>query len=251
MRKPIIAGNWKMNLNTQEAVFLVEYLKRSLAEQTEVEAVVCPPFTSLSSVTEVLQGTEIKVGAQNMCWEKKGAYTGEISPEMLLDLGCHYVILGHSERRQYFSETDAMINKKAQAALEHGLKPIVCVGETLIERENKQTESIIREQVNKSLANLPAEKVTDLVVAYEPIWAIGTGKSATAQQANEVIAFIRSLLAEMFGQEKAQLIRIQYGGSVKPENIAELMQQPEIDGALVGGASLEPQSFTALVAQKK
>jgi len=247
MRKPIIAGNWKMNLNTQEAVFLVEYLKRSLAEEKEVEAVVCPPFTSLLSVAQVLKGTNIKIGAQNMSWEQKGAYTGEISPLMLKDLGCEYVILGHSERREYFSETNAMINKKAHTALENGLKPIVCVGETLEQREAGKMEEVIREQTTKSLAQLPLEKITDLVVAYEPVWAIGTGKSATSEQANEVIKLIRSILEEMFGSEKAQAIRIQYGGSVKPETIAELMNQSDIDGALVGGASLQADPFTKIV----
>lgn len=251
MRKPILAGNWKMNLNTQEAVFLVEYLKRSLAEEKEVEAVVCPPFTSLYSVAQVLQGTNIKLGAQNMSWEKKGAYTGEVSPLMLLDLGCQYVILGHSERRQYFAETDAMINKKVLSALENGLRPIVCVGETLEEKEANQTQAVISQQVTKSLANLPQEKVTDLVVAYEPIWAIGTGKSASSQEANEVIKYIRSILGEMFGSDKAESIRIQYGGSVKPDNIRELMSQSDIDGALVGGASLEAASFTKLVRYKE
>ena len=247
MRKPIIAGNWKMHLTTQEAVFLVEYLKRALGEEQEVEGVVCPPFTALFSVREVLKGTNVKLGAQNMHWEIKGAYTGEISPTMLLDLGCEYVILGHSERREYFSETNEMVNKKAKTALAHGIKPIVCVGETLTQREGNQTEAVIREQVTKSLAELSDDSVTQLVVAYEPVWAIGTGKTATPEEANQVIKFIRSVISEMYGQEKAVAIRIQYGGSVKPENIAELMAQSDIDGALVGGASLEPASFTKLV----
>jgi len=247
MRKPIIAGNWKMHMTTQEAVFLVEYLKRALAAEEEVEAVVCPPFTALFSVREVLKGTKVKLGAQNMFWELKGAYTGEISPGMLLDLGCEYVILGHSERREYFLETNEMVNKKAKAALAHGLKPIVCVGETLAQREANQTETVLREQVTQSLDQIPLGHLESLVVAYEPVWAIGTGKTATPEDANQVIKFIRSVIGEMYGQEKAETIRIQYGGSVKPENIAELMTQSDIDGALVGGASLEPASFTKIV----
>jgi len=251
VRKPIIAGNWKMHLTTQEAVFLAEYLKRSLAEETEAETVVCPPFTSLFSVREVLQGTKLKLGAQNMFWELKGAYTGEISPAMLLDLGCQYVILGHSERREHFLETDQMVNKKAKTALANGINPIVCVGESLSQREAGQTEEVIREQVTHSLAEIGSGFVEKIVVAYEPIWAIGTGKTATAEIAAGVIKHIRSILSQMYGEEKAQAVRIQYGGSVKPENIAELMAKDEIDGVLVGGASLEPASFSKIVGYNK
>lgn len=246
MRKPIIAGNWKMHKKVGEARSLAEYLSDSLLGD-KVEVVLCPPFTSLQAVGEKLQGSQVKLGAQNMSWASKGAFTGEISPLMLLDLGCEYVILGHSERRQFFGETDGMVNQKTLAAFAYGLKPIVCVGETLQTREAGQTESWIRAQVACSLAGLPVENLGDLVVAYEPIWAIGTGKSATSDEANEVVSLIRTVLGQMYGPAIAQRIRIQYGGSVKPETIGDLMSKSDIDGALVGGASLEGITFAKIV----
>ncbi|NLW07423.1 MAG: triose-phosphate isomerase [Clostridia bacterium] len=245
MRRPIIAGNWKMHNTAAEARELVTLLK-PLVGTTEVEVVVCPPFTAIAATVNAAGGSNIAVGAQNLFWEDKGAYTGEISGSMLKELGCSYVIIGHSERRQYFGETDASVNKKLQAAYRHELCPIVCVGETLAEREAGKTLAVVSRQVKESLQGLTPEQVETLVVAYEPVWANGTGRTATAADAQEVIAFIRRTLGEMYG-EAAQATRIQYGGSVKPENIAELMAQPDIDGALVGGASLDAVSFAAIV----
>jgi len=246
-RKPIIAGNWKMHKSRQQAADLANALAASVGTYDAVEVVLCPPFTALETVAQAIRGTKISLGAQNCHWADQGAYTGEISPLMLVDVGCKYVIIGHSERRQYFAETDESINKKAQAAYRHGLIPIICVGETLEERQAGKTESVVTTQVRGCLQGLPAEKVAESVIAYEPVWAIGTGQTATKEQAQEVHALIRKLVAEMFSTDVAEKIRIQYGGSVKPQNIRELMAQPDIDGALVGGASLEADSFAAIV----
>ncbi|WP_258360916.1 triose-phosphate isomerase [Moorella sulfitireducens (nom. illeg.)] len=249
MRRPIIAGNWKMYNTTEKARELVTLL-RPLVGATDVEVVVCPPFTAIAAAVNAAAGSNISVGAQDLFWEDWGAYTGEVSGPMLKELGCRYVIIGHSERRQYFGETDATVNKKLHAALRHGLVPIVCVGETLAEREAGNTLDVVGRQVQEGLQGLAADQVETLVVAYEPVWAIGTGRTATAADAQEVIAFIRETLRAMYG-EKARATRIQYGGSVKPENIAELMAQPDIDGALVGGASLDAVSFAAIVNYKE
>lgn len=246
-RKPIIAGNWKMHKTRQQAADLANALAASVGTYDAVEVVLCPPFTALETVAQAIRGTKISLGAQNCHWADQGAYTGEISPLMLVDVGCKYVIIGHSERRQYFVETDESINKKAQAAYRHGLIPIICVGETLEERQAGKTESVVTTQVRGCLQGLPAEKVAESVIAYEPVWAIGTGQTATKEQAQEVHALIRKLVAEMFSTDVAEKVRIQYGGSVKPQNIRELMAQPDIDGALVGGASLEADSFAAIV----
>ncbi len=247
MRRPIIAGNWKMYKTVAEAVNFVMKFQEKTAGVSGVEMVLCPPFTALAAAAERLAGTGIAVGAQDMFWEDEGAYTGEISPVMLREAGCRYVILGHSERRQYFGETDETVNKKVRAALRHGLVPIVCVGERLEEREAGSTEEVVRRQVEGSLAGLQPRAAAGLVVAYEPVWAIGTGRTASAEDAQQVNAFIRGLLRRLFGGEAAEAIRIQYGGSVKPGNIAGLMSQPDIDGALVGGASLDPDSFAAII----
>lgn len=246
-RKPIIAGNWKMHKTRQQAADLANALAASVGTYDLVEVVLCPPYTSLETVGQAIRGTKISLGAQNCHWADQGAYTGEVSPAMLADVGCKYVIIGHSERRQYFAETNESINKKAQAAYRHGLIPIICVGETLEERESGKTQAVVTAQVRGCLKDLPADKVATSVIAYEPVWAIGTGRTATKEQAQEVHALIRKLVAEMFSAEVAEKIRIQYGGSVKPQNIRELMAQPDIDGALVGGASLEADSFTAIV----
>jgi triosephosphate isomerase len=246
-RKPVIAGNWKMNKTIAEAEELVKELITSLAGVEDVEVVVCPPFTALSGVSALLKGTGIGLGAQNMYFEKEGAYTGEVSPEMLKDAGCEYVIIGHSERRQYFGETDEDVNRKAEVALSYGLIPIICVGETLDQRERGITEDLVSKQVRIALDGIEPDLVPQVIIAYEPIWAIGTGRSATADDAESVISLIRSVVADMFGKESAYKMRIQYGGSVKPSNIHELMQQQNIDGALVGGASLDADSFSKIV----
>lgn len=246
MRKPIIAGNWKMHKTVAEAQALVQDIVRLTADVGEVEVVVCPPFTALYPVQTVLSGTHVRLAAQNVHWEKQGAFTGEISPVMLRDVGCDYCIIGHSERRQYFAETNETVNKKVKAALAHGLIPIMCVGETLAEREAGATEAVVGEQVREGLAGLTADQAAAMVIAYEPVWAIGTGRTASPQDANAVCAFIRAIVREMFGAA-ADRVRIQYGGSVKPENSAELMAQSDIDGALVGGASLDAASFSGIV----
>ena len=248
MRKPFIAGNWKMNMSRDSSVSLVHGVLDNLNTDRKVEVAVCPPAVYLHDVGAALRGSHVALGAQNMHHEPEGAYTGETSASMLTDLGCRYVILGHSERRQLFGETDAVVNLKTKAAIAHGLTPIVCVGETLEQRESGTTEAIIATQIRDSLAGLTAEQATNLVVAYEPVWAIGTGKTASPEQAEEVHAQIRGLLAELFGASTADSIRIQYGGSVKPDNAAELMGKPNIDGALVGGASLKADSFAAIIA---
>ncbi|MDF2874126.1 MAG: tpiA [Sporomusa sp.] len=247
MRKPIIAGNWKMHKTAGEGVTLVEQLKNLTNTVTGVEIVICPPFTALAAIAGAVAGTNIGLGAQNMHWEDKGAFTGEVSPGMVKDIGCTHVIIGHSERRQYFAETDQTVNNKVKAAFKTGLTPILCVGETLAEREAGTTEQVVGTQTRGGLAGLTAEQVANLVLAYEPVWAIGTGRTASADDANAVCAFIRRTVATLFGQAAAEKVRIQYGGSVKPDNVAELMAKPDIDGALVGGASLEADSFSKLV----
>ncbi|MDQ0871984.1 triosephosphate isomerase [Paenibacillus sp. V4I3] len=244
-RKPIIAGNWKMFKTVSEAVSFVNEVKGSTVEG--VESVICSPFTNLPALVEAVKGTDVHVGAQNLHFEDNGAYTGEISGVMLKDLGVEYVIIGHSERRAYFAETDEIVNKKVVAAFKHGLTPILCVGEKLEEREAGQTKDVCKVQTEAAFAGLSAEQAAQVVIAYEPIWAIGTGKSSTAEDAQDVIGYIRQLVSGLYGASVADAVRIQYGGSVKPNNIAEYMAQPDIDGALVGGASLEPASYIQLV----
>lgn len=246
MRKPIIAGNWKMHKTINEAVSFVEELK-PLVVSANCEVVVCPTSVCLDAVVKAAKGTNIKVGAQNVHFEEKGAFTGEVSPGMLETIGVDYVIIGHSERRQYFNETDETVNKKIKAAFVHNLIPILCVGESLEEREANITEEVIGRQIKLDLMGLTSEQVEKIIVAYEPIWAIGTGKTATADQANETIAFIRKAVADVYGKEAAENTRIQYGGSVKPSTIAEQMAKSDIDGALVGGASLIAADFAAIV----
>ena len=246
MRKPIIAGNWKMHNTMAEAKTLVKDLA-ALVTDAQAEVVVCAPFTALAAAKEAAQGTNVKVGAQNIHWEAKGAFTGEISAAMLKEIGVEYVVVGHSERRQYFAETDETVNKRTKAALAAGIIPIVCCGETLEEREANITEKIVGDQVKADLADLTAEEVAGLVIAYEPVWAIGTGKTATDDQANEVCTFIRKTIAGIFGQDAADKVRIQYGGSVKPATISNLMAKSDIDGALVGGASLKAEDFSQIV----
>ena len=247
MRKPIIAGNWKMNKLTSEAVELAREVKNKAGTIADREIVLCPPFTVLSLVKEVIKDSSIKLGAQNMHWEVRGAYTGEVSPTMLKDIGCNYVILGHSERRQYFGETNETVNKKVRIAFSTGLIPIVCVGETLPQREKGETLTVIEKQVKTGLSGLTREESKGLVVAYEPVWAIGTGKTATPEEAEEVQRFIRELLGQMFGEENAQEIRILYGGSINPDNISALMSCEDVDGGLVGGASLNVESFVKVI----
>jgi triosephosphate isomerase len=246
-RKLIIAGNWKMNKTVAEALDLVAGIKRELSHVKEVDIVVCPPFTALCEVSKAILNTNIRLGAQNMSEHNFGAYTGEIAAGMLKEFSVRNVILGHSERRQYQKESDELIAKRARAAHGASLKPIVCVGETLAEREAGKTEKVLETQVRGSLAGLSKEQMEETIVAYEPVWAIGTGKTATTAQAQEVHLFVRRLLAEMFGEMVARRVRIQYGGSVKPSNARELMSQPDVDGALVGGASLEVRSFADIV----
>ncbi|MBO5244664.1 MAG: triose-phosphate isomerase [Selenomonadales bacterium] len=247
MRTPIIAGNWKMNNTTAAGQALVKDLAALVADVKDRQIVVCVPFTILGAMKEAVAGTNIALGAQNLHWEKSGAYTGEISADMLLDMGVEYVLIGHSERRQYFAETDETVNKKVHTAFASGITPIVCVGETLEEREGGIMPQVISTQVEKGLAGLTGEQIKQLVIAYEPVWAIGTGRTATADQANEVCALIRSKVAELFCAECANEMRIQYGGSVKPDNAAEIMGKSDIDGALVGGAALKADSFSQIV----
>ena len=246
-RKLIVAGNWKMNKTVAEALDLVGALKTKLANIKEVDVVVCPPFTALSEVAKALSDADIRLGAQNMSEHAAGAYTGEIAAAMLHELAVRYVILGHSERRQYYGESDELVSKKAQAAHGASLSPIVCVGETLAEREAGRMEKVLETQVHGSLAALSPTQMIETIVAYEPVWAIGTGKTATTAEAQEAHAFIRGLLTALFDVGTARRVRIQYGGSVKPSNARELMSQPDVDGALVGGASLEAQSFVEIV----
>ena len=245
MRKPIIAGNWKMHKTIAEALEFVSDIKDRVNNE-KVEVVICAPFTLLKDLKEATKGTSIKVGAQNMHFEEKGAFTGEISPLMLKELDMDYVIIGHSERRQYFNETNETVNKKVLKALEVGIDPILCVGETLEEREAGNTKDVCKVQVEKALENVSKEDIAKVVIAYEPIWAIGTGKTATSEDANDVIAYIRQVVANLY-KDLANEVRIQYGGSVKPSNVGEIMNQSDIDGALVGGASLEANDYIQLV----
>ena len=245
MRKPIIAGNWKMHKTIAKALEFVNEVKDRV-NNDKVEAVICAPFTLLKDLKQATKGTNIKIGAQNMHFEEKGAFTGEISPLMLKELDMDYVVIGHSERRQYFNETDESVNKKVLKALEVGIDPILCVGETLEEREAGNTKDVCKVQVEKALENVSKEDLAKVVIAYEPVWAIGTGKTATSEDANDVIAYIREVVANLYG-ELANEVRIQYGGSVKPSNVAEIMNQSDIDGALVGGASLEANDYVELV----
>jgi triosephosphate isomerase len=245
-RTPIIAGNWKMNTSLPEARALVEGIVAESGKYPSVEQVVCPPFLYVPAAAQVAAGSAVKVGAQNIYWEKSGAFTGECSPLMVAEF-CQYVIIGHSERRQYFHETDEDVNRKVKAALDAGLHPIICVGETLDERQSEATEAVLVRQVRAGLQGIDVDE--RIVLAYEPIWAIGTGVAATPDMANDAIAMIRRELGAIAGQERAQAVRIQYGGSMSPANAAELMRQPEIDGGLVGGASLKAESFMSIVAQ--
>ncbi|HVZ63055.1 MAG TPA: triose-phosphate isomerase [Lacunisphaera sp.] len=247
MRKKLIAGNWKMNKSAADGVTLTKDILAEVGRETAVDIVLCPPFTALESVGRTLEGTAVKLGGQNMHPEKSGAYTGEVSAEMLRSLFATHVILGHSERRTYFAETDAFINQKVLAALASQLKPILCVGETLAEREAGATLAVVQRQVEGGLQGVAKEQITTVIIAYEPVWAIGTGKVATTAQAQEVHAFIRDLLTKLYGEALAQKVRILYGGSMKPANAPELLAQKDIDGGLIGGASLEALSFVALV----
>ncbi|MEG6574582.1 MAG: triose-phosphate isomerase [Caldibacillus debilis] len=251
MRKPIIAGNWKMHKTAAEAVDFVEKVKDKIPPNDRVDAVVCAPALFLDRLVGAVKGSELAVGAQNMHFQDQGAFTGEISPLALSDLGVQYVIIGHSERREMFNETDESVNKKMHAAFKHSLVPIVCVGETLEQREKGETKHVVETQIKKAFEGLKPDQAEKAVVAYEPVWAIGTGRSATAEDANEVCGYIRSVIAGMFGKEVAEKVRIQYGGSVKPENIGDFVKRPHIDGALVGGASLDPQSFLQLLEASK
>lgn len=246
MRKPIIAGNWKMHKTTKEAVDFVNTIKDQVKDAT-VDVVICAPALLLPALKEAAKGTNISIAAQNMHYEESGAFTGEISPLMLNDLGVEYCVLGHSERRQYFNETNESVNKKVLSALSHGILPIMCIGETLEEREEGKTNDVVNEQVKAGLKDVAANEMEKVVLAYEPIWAIGTGKTATPNEANEVISEIRNTLVKLYGEEIANKVRIQYGGSVKPANVSEIMSQSDIDGALVGGASLKTDDYVALV----
>ncbi|WP_300385363.1 triose-phosphate isomerase [Clostridium sp.] len=246
MRKPIIAGNWKMHYTPEEAAKVIEELK-PLVEGAECDVVICPTFVCLDAAIKAAKGSNVKIAAQNMHFEEKGAFTGEVAPGMLKAMGVSYVVLGHSERRQYFNETDEALNKKVKAAFSHNLTPILCCGESLEQRENGTTNEVVGAQIKADLEGLSKELAEKVVIAYEPIWAIGTGKTATNEQANETIMAIRDVVAEMFGKEVADKVRIQYGGSVKPNTIKEQMGMSDIDGALVGGASLVATDFSQIV----
>jgi len=248
MRTKVIAGNWKMNKDLAETSSLINDLKAKIGTGLGgVEVVICPPFTSLALASELLKGSPIKLGAQNMYYEDEGAFTGEISPKMLKSAGCTYVILGHSERRQIFGETNELINTKAKKALAAGLLPIICVGETLDEREKNITDQVITAQIKNVLKEIPAADLEKIIIAYEPVWAIGTGRNATPQQAEDVHRHIRKLIGQLYNWTVAEKLVIQYGGSVKPDNAAELLKQPDIDGALVGGACLKADSFHLII----
>jgi triosephosphate isomerase len=247
MRKPFIAGNWKMFKTIEESINLIQGIKAGVYKVSDCTVVVCPPFTVLAAVAHAIKDSPIELGAQNMYSETEGAYTGEISPVMLKDVGCRYVILGHSERRQYFGETDALINQKVKTALKYSLVPIVCIGETLGQREAKHHFETVKSQFENSLVDLAKEDMPKTIIAYEPVWAIGTGKTATPEQAEQMHSYIRRLLNEKFGQEVASKVWILYGGSVKPDNIASLMGKANVDGALVGGASLKAEVFSEIV----
>ena len=246
MRRPVIAGNWKMYKSVFDAVRFISELKKLVSDVTDVEIIVAPPFLAIYPVVQEVKDSNILVSAQDVFWEQEGAYTGEISQKMLLDAGCKYVIIGHSERRQYFQETDETVNKKITACLRHGLIPIFCVGESIQQRESGETLRIIESQIKRGLLGLSSSDLKDVIIAYEPIWAIGTGKTATSKQAEEVHGFIRGILQGIF-EGIADSTRILYGGSVKPDNIDELMAEPNIDGALVGGASLKAEDFARIV----
>lgn len=247
MRTPVIAGNWKLFKTAGEAVELIDALKPAIAGANKVEIVVSPVFTALTSVAKAIKGSRIKLAAQNCYWEEEGAFTGEVSPKLLLDAGCSHVIIGHSERRQYFGETNATVNKRIKASVAAGLTAIFCIGETLAQREADKTFAIIRSQLKGGLKDLDSVALEKVIIAYEPVWAIGTGKTASDDQAQEVHSYIRSLLSKMYNDEVAERMRILYGGSVKPENVKGLMAKTDIDGALVGGASLKAESFAAIV----
>lgn len=247
MRKPIVAGNWKMNKTSAEAEVLAKGVLDAVAGVAGVDVVLCPPFTALDRVAGIVKGSHVGLGAQNMHWEASGAFTGEVSAQMLLTSGCQYVILGHSERRQFFGETDQTVNKRLTAALGVGLKPIVCVGETLEERKSEVTEKVVKKQVTRAFEGLSEKEAQGVVLAYEPIWAIGTGLTATPEQAEAVHAYIRGVLAQLYNNSVSQEVRIQYGGSVKPDNAPDLFGRPNIDGGLIGGAALDAGSFAAIV----
>jgi len=247
MRKRIIAGNWKMNKTVTEAAELARAVVGQMTAATETDVVLCPPFTDLTAVAAAIAGTPVKLGGQNLHWEEKGAFTGEISAAMLISAGCNYVIIGHSERRQYFGETDETVNLKVKAALKAGLIPILCVGETLAERQSDETAVVVERQVRAALDGLSDAQVAGLVIAYEPVWAIGTGVVATTAQAQEVHALIRTLVGKLYNVQVAAALRIQYGGSMKPDNAGQLLAQEDIDGGLIGGASLDARSFLDIV----
>lgn len=251
MRRLIIAGNWKMNKSVTESMELARKLKMKLLGEADLIIIVCPPFVSLQPLAELLKGGNIHLGAQNMYWEEQGAFTGEISPKMLLSIGVEYVILGHSERRKYFGETDETVNKKIKKALELGLKPIVCIGETLEQREEGKTLEVLERQLTEGLKEVEIDDPFNIVIAYEPIWAIGTGRNATPEQAQEAHHFIRELLGKIYGAEKAEGLTLQYGGSVKPDNARDLLIQEDVDGALVGGASLDTFNFSSIIESGK
>lgn len=247
MRRKVVAGNWKMNMNLSGTIELISAIKNELSKSdSKSEVIVCPPFTSLETAVTLVKGSAIKVGAQNMHYENDGAFTGEISADMLKSVGCEYVIIGHSERRTLFGETDEMINKKIKKAQSSGLKPIFCVGETLEEREKGLTEKVVENQVKNGLSGIEESDLFNLIIAYEPVWAIGTGKTASPEQAQEVHKFIRNLISKLFSNNFADNLIIQYGGSVKPDNAKELFSQPDIDGGLIGGASLKADSFVTI-----
>lgn len=247
MRKPIIAGNWKMNNTKAEAEELLTELKPLVKDVKGVDVVVCVPFTDIEKVKKLVKGSKIRVGAQNVSWADKGAFTGEISASMLIEAGAEYVVIGHSERRQYFGETDESVNKRTVQALKYELKPIVCVGETLAEREGGFTESVLYKQINGAFEGIEAEDAKKIVVAYEPVWAIGTGKTATAEQADEVCGIIRATVASLYGEAAAEALTVQYGGSMNAKNAEELLSKVNVDGGLIGGASLKPVDFSVIV----
>lgn len=249
MRKPFIAGNWKMNLTHMEAIQFIQDLGYEFKNKNNIDVCICPPFTALRSVKNIIDADRLsfKIGAQNMHWEERGAFTGEISPLMLVALGMDYVIIGHSERREYFSETNDIVNKKVKSAFTHKLKPIMCVGESLAIRESGRAQEFVLGQVTECLKDIDVKNVFDLTIAYEPIWAIGTGRNATSNDANDMCLAIRKKVADLYNNSAAELLKIQYGGSVKPSNITELMSMPDIDGALVGGASIKVEDFAAII----
>ena len=247
MRRPIIAGNWKMNKTIHEAIDLANKIKREVYKLEDIDIVLCPPYTALSEVREVIMETNIALGAQDVYWQEEGAFTGEVSCSMLKDAGCKYVIIGHSERRTYFHETNEAVNKKVKAVLEAGLAPIMCVGETFAERKAGKTFDVLKDHVESGLKGIEEEAMEKVVIAYEPVWAIGTGVNATKDEAQGAHKYIRGLLTGLCGQDLAEVVRIQYGGSVRPDNIKELIDEPDVDGALVGGASLKAESFVEII----